>query len=117
MVKNTKQKGALNERRTRDWFLKGKTAGWDYTNRNDTRYGYGKERATAVVKSGASLGKFDLIVIFPHHHDCVQVKTNRWPSPAERQLMLADIERYPSDVRIVCFRWDDRQSEPKMRFL
>ena len=114
---NTKQKGNRNERRTRDWFLKAKTLSWDYTNRDDTQFGYGTEAATAVVKSGASLGMFDLIVIFPHHHDYVQVKTNRWPSPAERQLMLADLERYPPDVRIVCVRWDDCKPEPKIWFL
>lgn len=56
-------------------------------------------------------------VFFPHHHDYVQVKSNRWPSPAERVEMVADIDKYPMDVRIVCFRWDDGNKEPKLRFL
>lgn len=114
---NCKGKGSRNERKTRDWFLRAKTAEWDYTNRNDTEYGYGDEAATAVVKAGASLGKFDLIVIFPHHHDYVQVKSNRWPPPAERRAMLEDLERYPPDVRVLCFRWDDNARKPKIRFL
>ena len=115
--KNTKAKGNYNERRTRDWYLKARTSKWDFTNRNDTQFGYGTELATAVVKAGGSLGKFDLVVIFPHHHDYVQVRSNRWPSPAERAAMVADIDKYPMDVRIVCFRWEDGKKEPKVRFL
>ena len=111
----TKAKGSRNERRARDWFLKAKTSAWNYTGRVDQLYG--NEAATAVVKAGASLGKFDLIVIWPHHHDYVQCKSNRWPSPTERAAMIADIDRYPSDVRIVAFRWDDRCVEPKIKFL
>jgi hypothetical protein len=114
---NSKAKGSHNERKTRDWYLKAKTRKWNFTNRNDSQCGYGSEPATAVVKTGGSLGKFDLIVIWPHHHDYVQVKSNRWPSPAERAAMIADIDKYPMDVRIVCFRWDDRNNEPKIRFL
>jgi hypothetical protein len=114
---NTKDKGNRNERRTRDWFLRAKTTHWDFTDRNDTQHGYGVESATAVVKAGASLGKFDLIVIWPHHHDYVQVKSNRWPSPAERREMLTDLDRYPPDVRIIAVRWDDRCNEPRIAFL
>ncbi|GAG70836.1 unnamed protein product [marine sediment metagenome] len=114
---NAKRKGNLSERRTRDWYLRAKGSQWDYTGRNDKKHGYGTEPATAVVKAGGSLGKFDLIVIFPHHHDYVQVKSNRWPSPAERASMIEDVSKYPMDVRIVCFRWDNRQSEPKIKFL
>ena len=49
---NTKKKGSLNERRTRDWYLRAKCIRWDYTDRNDKKHGYGAEPATAVVKVG-----------------------------------------------------------------
>ncbi len=93
----TKQKGNRNERKTRDYYL--------------------AQGATYVIKAGASLGLYDLVVIFPDHLDLVQVKSNRWPSPAERAAMIEPINRLPDITRFICVRWDDRKREPKIRYL
>jgi Holliday junction resolvase len=68
---NRKAKGSRNERKARD-ILKG--------------IGY-----SLVVKSGASLGLFDLVALSVEYDYAllVQIKTNRGPSRAEMDLLKA----------------------------
>jgi hypothetical protein len=94
---NTKAKGSRNERKTRDWYL--------------------KNGATFVIKAGASLGMYDLVVFFPDHVDMVQVKSNKWPSPEERTAMIRPINRLPDCCRFVCIRWKDYARKPEVRYL
>jgi len=94
---NTKAKGSRNERKTRDWYY--------------------KQGATFIIKAGASLGRYDLVVLFPDHIDLVQVKSNRWPSLAEREAMLEPKDRLPNCCRFVCIRWRDYARRPDVWYL
>jgi len=38
--KHSKGKGNRNERKTRDWYLRVRTSKWDFTARNDIRFGF-----------------------------------------------------------------------------
>ena len=69
----------------------------------------------SVVKSGASLGEFDLLALFPGELVAVQVKANRWPSAEEMVKMKA----FPhlSYLKKLIFRYRDRQPEPDVREL
>jgi hypothetical protein len=91
---DNKAKGNRRERMTRD-FLE--------------RLGY------SVVKAGGSLGLFDLIAVGPLDVLLIQVKSNRWPRPAEMRAM-AEL-RAPAFpiVKKVVYRWDDRKATPYMR--
>lgn len=93
--KRNKRRGSHNERRTRDYL-----------------YSIGAER---VVKSGASLGEFDLVAFFPGTVILVQVKTNAWPGPAERAAMRS-ILNY-SYIQKQMIRWDSHEREPQVRSL
>jgi len=97
---NAKAKGARQERRARDWYIR------HYLS------------ACRVVKSGASLGEADLLVVpLAGASELVlsQVKSNIWAPPAERLTLerlganLPDVV-YPV-VEIV--RYDDRVKEPR----
>jgi Holliday junction resolvase len=92
-VLNAKRKGSRTERRARDLLY---------------RWG-----ALRVVKSGASLGEFDLLALFPGELICIQVKTNRWPSPVE----MARIKDFPrlTYLKKLVFRYRDRVREPDVR--
>lgn len=91
--RRNKRRGGHNERRARDYL-----------------YQIG---ATRVVKSGASLGEFDLVAFFPGEVVLVQVKSNTWPGPQERANMRAVLNY--TYVKKIMLRWDDRAREPQLR--
>jgi len=69
--------------------------------------------ALRVVKSGASLGEFDLLALFPGELVAVQVKANRWPSQAE----MARLKDFPwlSYLKKLVFRYRDGIGEPDVK--
>lgn len=93
--KRNKNKGARNERRTRDYF-----------------YEIG---ASIVMKTGGSLGEFDLVAFFPGEVILAQVKTNAWPGPQERAAMRA-VCNY-SYCKKLMVRWDDGEKTPTLKTL
>ena len=99
---NAKAKGARRERQTRDWYIE------HYLG------------ACRVVKSGASLGEADLLVLpLTGASELVlaQVKSNQWPPPAERLTLEQLGNALPAIalpvVEIV--RFDDRSRENPRR--
>jgi len=92
---NARAKGARRERQARDLL-----------------YQWG---ALRVVKSGASLGEFDLLALFPGELVAVQVKANRWPSAEE----VAKMQAFPclSYLKKLIFRYRDRQPAPDVKTL
>lgn len=68
-----------------------------------------------VTKSGGSLGAFDLIGISSTDFVLVQVKSNRWPSPAERET-IKDFP-CPPNCRKLVHRWDDYKRAPLVKDL
>jgi hypothetical protein len=98
MTMNAKGKGNRNERKTRD-------------------YWYSVYGATIVIKAGASLGAFDLIAIGKDFIDLIQVKSNSWPRPKEREEMKAYHPLIPSIAKILMVRWNDRAKSPLIRQL
>ena len=90
---NSKAKGSRRERQARDLL-----------------YSWG---AIRVVRSGASLGEFDLLGICPGELLLVQVKSNRWPSKAE----MARLRAFPrlTYLKKLVFRYNDRQKHPEIR--
>lgn len=107
-IRNPKAKGSRNERRSIAWLSK---------------QGY------RCTKSGGSLGEWDIIGIGPNDVVLVQVKTNCWPSPAERKRLgdfyvpnlirlswdIDDGEYQSPGVRKVMHRWNDHAREPEVR--
>lgn len=67
------------------------------------------------TRSGASLGVFDVIAISRNEVLLVQVKSGRWPSPAERET----IEEFPCppNCRKLIHRWDAYAREPQVMVL
>jgi Holliday junction resolvase-like predicted endonuclease len=99
LIKNPKQKGSRNERKSRDWLL--------------------AEGALYVIKAGGSLGQFDLVAIGKGTVELVQVKTNRWPAPAEIEELIKTRDKIAEykQFRISIHRWDDFAREPLVRYL
>ena len=67
----------------------------------------------SVIRSAASKTPFDLVAFSPRVVWLCQVKSNRWPSPAEREEM----RRFPAPpgVRKWEFRFDDGNTFPEKR--
>lgn len=91
-VRDTKAKGARNERRSRRLL---EAAGF------------------CVVRAGGSLGPFDLVALNASCVLLVQVKSNRWPSEAELETMRSFPA--PHGSLKVIHRWDDRKHLPQVR--
>jgi len=86
---NTARKGSSNEQRSKRWL---EAAGY------------------VATRAAASKGPFDLIGLRGDSVALCQVKSSRWPSPAERAA-LAAVE-VPAVCRKIVHRWRDRQREP-----
>ena len=96
---SNKDKGSRREREVRDYLLDGDCL---------------------VVKSGGSLGAFDLIGIEGpdgRYLRLVQVKSNHWPGPAEREEMSRLMGRMPKVLMPVAeiARCDDRRGWKVLR--
>lgn len=89
---NAKAKGARNERRTIALL---------------------QAQGYSCTKSGGSLGVFDVIGIGADDIVLCQVKSNRWPSPAEMEA-IANFAT-PSVCRKIIHRWLDGRSTPDVR--
>lgn len=93
-MKNAKAKGSEREHKTIRWLEK---------------HGY------SCTRSAASLGAFDIVAIHDLGVLLIQVKSNCWPSPAERQEMLAIPQ--PKHLLKLMIRWDDYKRKPLIRVL
>ena len=89
---NTKAKGSRNERRSRDWY---------------------KSHGYSVIKSGASLGEFDLVAINIMNFVLIQVKTNGWPGTKEMERIKNF--KCPVNCQKIIHRWDDGYTIPQIR--
>jgi Holliday junction resolvase-like predicted endonuclease len=89
MLKNPKQKGARNERRSIALL---ELAGY------------------RCLKSGGSLGEFDVVGIGTKDVVLVQVKSNHAPRALERASLIEF--RVPCNVRKFCHIWHDRKRTP-----
>lgn len=65
-----------------------------------------------VTKAGGSLGAWDLVAISATDFVLVQCKSNRPPSPAERETLAAF--RCPPNTRRLIHVWMDRQRLPRV---
>jgi Holliday junction resolvase len=93
-LKNTKQKGSRNERRSRDLYL---------------AQGY------YVVKAGASLGMWDLVCLGTDGVVLIQVKSNRMPPRQEMDVLRAFVA--PSYCKKLVHVWRDFAREPDVTVL
>jgi hypothetical protein len=93
-VKNCKAKGSRNEYKSRRLF---------------EAHGY------TVIKSGGSLGPFDLIALRDDGGVACQVKTNRGPSSVEIEAMRT--VSLPGNFLKVIHVWHDFQRRPTVRDL
>lgn len=64
------------------------------------------------TRSAASLGEWDVIAVGVTDTLLVQVKSNRWPPPAEMAVLREFV--CPPGVRKVVHRWDTRKSLPQV---
>jgi Holliday junction resolvase len=95
-MKNRKAKGSRNERKAKKIL---------------ERAGY------ACTKAGGSLGAFDVIAENPLGIRHVQVKSNRLPSPVEREDMAAMKAQLPANSTVEYWVFYDGQGEPRIEFL
>jgi Holliday junction resolvase len=91
-----KKKGSRRERQARDIL---KAAGY------------------AVTKAGGSFGAFDLIALGPQGVRCVQVKSNRLPSPIERETMVSMRSQLPTNSTIEAWIFYDGNGKPRIELL
>ncbi|KKL47933.1 hypothetical protein LCGC14_2330580 [marine sediment metagenome] len=88
---NNYAKGRNNEIRSRKW-LEG--------------------RGYVVIRAAGSKGAWDLVGISKETFILVQVKTNRWPSPAERITMQEF--SVPENCARIIHRWDHMGRKPRI---
>jgi Holliday junction resolvase len=95
MANRNKTRGSINERKTMKYL---------------------EDIGFLCTKSGGSLGAFDIIGISKSGNVLVQVKSNRWASPDERDKIAA-LVRYYADSRTNAFivRWDNYKRVPKIK--
>ena len=94
MIRNAKRKGSRNEHKTI---------------RRLEEMGY------RCTRAAGSLGEFDIVAIGRHDIRLVQVKSNCFPGPAERET----IELVPAPPNAVkeLWRWDDHARRPRIQEL
>jgi hypothetical protein len=80
----------------------------------------------ATTRAAGSLGAFDLVGVRRESADgayipvvrLVQVKSNRWPRTPESELLTAEAAQFnPTFVSVEIWRFDDGNTEPKIRRL
>jgi Holliday junction resolvase len=91
---NAKRKGTRNEHKSRGLL---ETAGY------------------CVTRAAGSLGAWDLIGVSATDVVLIQVKSNRAPSPTERESLAAF--PCPSNCKRLIHVWHDRQRWPEVREL
>jgi len=64
-------------------------------------------------RAAGSLGAWDLIGVSASHVVLLQVKSNRPPSPAEREALRLFVA--PPNARKLIHVWHDRQRQPDVR--
>ena len=67
----------------------------------------------AVTRSAASLGAWDIIGVSSADVVLLQVKSNRWPCPAEMETLREFV--CPPNCRKLVHRWRDGQSLPDVK--
>lgn len=94
MIKNAKAKGTANEHKTIRWL---------------------EELGYFTTRAAGSLGAYDIIAINDSCVLLVQVKSNCWPGPQEREAMNAVC--VPENGFRLMVRWNDYDRCPSVRFL
>jgi hypothetical protein len=69
------------------------------------------------IRSAGSQGPFDVLALSPLGIRCIQVKSNDWPRPEEREGLRMAALGLPSNARIECWRWNDNAREPIIKRL
>ena len=67
------------------------------------------------TRAAGSLGVFDIVAACRLGTRYIQVKSNRWPSPEEREDMIAVLRSLPTNSTAECWRWDDNAREPLIK--
>ncbi len=69
----------------------------------------------ACTRSAGSLGVWDIIAINSSCVLLIQVKSNNWPAPEERQKL----QDFPAPIVAAkeIWRWDDYARSPRIKFL
>lgn len=74
-----------------------------------------KAAGYTCIRSAASLGPFDIIAINPLGLRCVQVKSNAWPRPDERESLRNAAKAMPPNAFVEVWRWDDGARKPLIK--
>lgn len=69
------------------------------------------------VRSAASLGPFDIVAANRLGFRVIQVKSNCWPGPIERESMREAAKNLPPNTTVECWRWNDRSREPLIKLI
>ncbi len=65
------------------------------------------------TRAAGSLGEFDVVAIGRNDMRLVQVKSNAWPGPAERETI--ELVPAPQNAIKELWRWDDRKRAPRVQ--
>ena len=74
-----------------------------------------KSQGYTCTRAAASKGVFDIIAFNKLGSKHVQVKTNGWPSPAERKTMLDMKNKLPDNATIEAWRFNDGDTSPVIK--
>lgn len=91
-MKNAKKKGNRNEHKSIKWL---------------------NERGCYCVRSGGSLGLFDIVALCPRGVELVQVKSNRWPGTVEQSALSQFVA--PAYAAKFIHRWNDYARDPVVK--
>lgn len=69
------------------------------------------------TKAAASLGVFDIVASNRLGTRYIQVKSNCWPRPAEREEMARAKLNLPENSTAECWRYNDNNTTPMIRHL
>ncbi len=70
-----------------------------------------------VTRAAGSMGAFDLIAFNRLGTRCIQVKSNVWPGPIERETMRNVGKQLAPNSTVECWRWNDGDCVPRIKYL
>jgi len=76
-----------------------------------------KAAGYTCIRAAGSMGPFDLIAINSLGIRAVQVKSNAWPRPDERESLRDAARCMPPNAFVECWRWDDNARKPLIKTL
>lgn len=69
------------------------------------------------IRAAGSLGPIDVAAINCLGIRLIQIKSNAWPGPVEREGLRQVAQGLPANTTIECWRWNDCARQPLIKSL